>query len=76
MGTVNISLPNPLKAWVADQARSGRHANPSDDVRDLIGRDRLWQQAIAEGQAAVDAGHTAGPRGFEAPDARAQHARQ
>lgn len=63
MGTMNISLPDPMKAWVEDQAKSGRFANSSDYVRDLIRRDRLRQEAIAEIQAAVDAGLASGPAG-------------
>ena len=41
MGTMNISLPDPMKSWVEDQAKSGRYANSSDYMRDLIRRDRL-----------------------------------
>ena len=40
MGTMNISLPDPMKSWVEDQAKSGRYANSSDYVRDLIRRDK------------------------------------
>lgn len=61
MGTMNISLPDPMKSWVEDQAKSGRYANSSDYVRDLIRRDRLRQEAVAEIQAAVDAGLASGP---------------
>ena len=56
MGTMNISLPDPMKSWVEDQAKSGRYANSSDYVRDLIRRDRTRHEAIAEIQAAVDVG--------------------
>ena len=61
MGTMNISLPDPMKSWVEDQAKSGRYANSSDYVRDLIRRDRMRHDAIAEIQAAVDAGIAIGP---------------
>ncbi|MFN7599724.1 MAG: type II toxin-antitoxin system ParD family antitoxin, partial [Cereibacter sp.] len=61
MGTMNISLPDPMKSWVEDQAKSGRFANSSDYVRDLIRRDRLRQEAVAEIQAALDAGLASGP---------------
>lgn len=61
MGTMNISLPDRMKAWVEDQTKSGRFANSSDYVRDLIRRDRLRQEAIAEIQAAVDVGLASGP---------------
>lgn len=61
MGTMNISLPDPMKNWVEDQARTGRYANSSDYVRDLIRRDRARLEAITELQAAVDAGLASGP---------------
>jgi len=61
MGTMNISLPDPMKNWVEDQAKTGRYANSSDYVRDLIRRDRARMEAIAEVQAAVDAGLASGP---------------
>ncbi len=61
MGTMNISLPDPMKSWVEDQAKSGRYANSSDYVRDLIRRDRARLEAVTEIQAAVDAGLASGP---------------
>ena len=60
MGTMNISLPDPMKSWVEDQTKSGRYANSSDYVRDLIRRDQARREAIAEVQAAVDAGIASG----------------
>jgi len=60
MGTMNISLPDPMKNWVEEQAKTGRYANSSDYVRDLIRRDRARREAIAEIQAAVDAGLSSG----------------
>lgn len=56
MGTMNISLPDPMKTWVEEQARSGRYANSSDYVRDLIRRDR----ARVELQSAIDTGLSSG----------------
>lgn len=61
MGTMNISLPDPMKNWVEEQARTGRYANSSDYVRDLIRRDRARQEAITELQAAIDTGLSSGP---------------
>ncbi|MFU8866187.1 MAG: type II toxin-antitoxin system ParD family antitoxin [Rhodobacterales bacterium] len=60
MGTMNISLPDPMKSWVEEQAKSGRYANSSDYVRDLIRRDRARREAIDEIQSAVDAGLASG----------------
>lgn len=61
MGTMNISLPGPMKSWVEDRAKSGRYANSSDYVRDLIRRDRARIEAIADLQAAIDSSLSSGP---------------
>lgn len=81
MSTMNISLPDLMKSWVEDQTKSGRYANSSDYVRDLIRRDRARQEAIAEIQVAIDTGLSSGPaqpldrEAFKA-QIRAQHARE
>ncbi len=56
MATMNVSLPEPLKAWVEAQAATGRYANASDYVRDLIRKDQertskldALQRLITEG---------------------------
>lgn len=58
MATMNVSLPDQMKDWVERQADTGRYANASDYVRDLIRRDQEkaakiahWQQLIAEAEA-------------------------
>jgi antitoxin ParD1/3/4 len=61
LGTMNISLPDPMKSWVEDQSRSGRYANSSDYVRDLIRRDRQRAEALADLQGAIDEGLASGP---------------
>lgn len=61
MSTMNISLPDPMKTWVEEQSRSGRYANSSDYVRDLIRRDRARVEAMAELQSAIDTGLASGP---------------
>ncbi|WP_375689901.1 type II toxin-antitoxin system ParD family antitoxin [Pseudooceanicola sp. LIPI14-2-Ac024] len=60
MSTMNISLPEQMKAWVEAQSADGRYANSSDYVRDLIRRDQQRQAAVAEIQAAVDEGRASG----------------
>lgn len=47
MATMNISLPDAMKQWVEAQVESGRYANSSDVVRDLVRREqeRARQQA-------------------------------
>ena len=51
MATMNVSLPEPMKAWVERQAAGGRYGNASDYVRDLIRRDQQRAEAIAALQA-------------------------
>jgi antitoxin ParD1/3/4 len=60
MATMNVSLPDPMKDWVEDQARSGRYSNASDYVRDLIRRDQERSQKIAALQSLVDEGLESG----------------
>lgn len=66
MATMNVSLPEPMKAWVESQTRDGRYANSSDYVRDLIRRDQERAQSIAELQTEIDNGMQSGdPRPFD-----------
>ena len=61
MATMNISLPDQMKAYVEDQTRDGRYANVSDYMRDLIRKDQERRKAIAEIQALIDEGIASGP---------------
>jgi antitoxin ParD1/3/4 len=61
MATMNISLPDQMKAFAEAQTRDGRYSNVSDYMRDLIRRDQERRQAIAEIQALVDEGLASGP---------------
>lgn len=54
MATMNVSLPDAMKAWVEEQAASGRYANASDYVRDLIRRDQEKREKIAHWQRLID----------------------
>lgn len=79
MATMNVSLPDPMKAWVESRTQDGRYSNASDYVRDLIRRDQDRQQAIAELQQLVDDALASGvsERGFpEILDAAQREARQ
>ena len=53
MATMNVSLPDQMKAWVEAQAETGRYSNASDYVRDLIRRDQDRQAKIANMQRLV-----------------------
>ena len=61
MATMNISLPERMKTWVETQSRTGRFANSSDYVRDLIRRDQERRQALDALQTAVDDALASGP---------------
>lgn len=61
MATMNVSLPEAMKQWEENQARSGRYSNISDYVRDLIRRDQELALKIAHMQALVTEGMESGP---------------
>jgi antitoxin ParD1/3/4 len=54
MASMNISLPDPMKAWVEDQTQSGRYDNVSEYVRDLIRHDQDRSSNIKAMQKLVD----------------------
>lgn len=67
MATMNVSLPEPMKAWVERQTEGGRYGNTSDYVRDLIRKDQERRTAIDTLQAAITAGVQGGePQPFDA----------
>ena len=70
MATMNISLPEQMKAWVEAQARSGKYGNASDYVRDLIRHDQERAEKIAEFQRLVQEGVDSGPSDLTMEDIR------
>jgi antitoxin ParD1/3/4 len=60
MATMNISLPDQMKAWVEAQADDGKYANSSDYVRDLIRRDQIRREKIAAMQEKIDEAYASG----------------
>jgi antitoxin ParD1/3/4 len=71
MATMNISLPDQMKAWVEEQARSGRYGNSSDVVRDLIRREQVKAEKIAHWQRLVDEARASGVSNRTMEDIRA-----
>ena len=57
---MNVSLPEPMKAWVERQAEGGRYGNASDYVRDLIRKDQDRKTAIEALQTAISEGVNSG----------------
>lgn len=60
MATMNVSLPKPMKEWVEAQTETGRYANASDYVRDLIRKDQERNDKISAMQRFVDEGLVSG----------------
>ena len=54
MTSLNISLPEPLKAYVESKVEAGDYGTPSEYVRDLIRRDKQTQLRWLESEL-VDA---------------------
>lgn len=66
MATMNVSLPDPMKAWVEAQTTDGLYSNASDYVRDLIRKDQEKRAAIDALQKALTEGVESGaPQGFD-----------
>ncbi|SEH57842.1 antitoxin ParD1/3/4 [Methylobacterium sp. 275MFSha3.1] len=57
---MNVSLPEAMKAWVEAQADTGRYANASDYVRDLIRRDQERLAKLGDLQRLIDEGLASG----------------
>lgn len=51
MATMNISLPDQMKQWVEQQVATGRYANASDYMRDVLRRE---QATVARLQGMID----------------------
>lgn len=58
--TMNIALPDPLRAYVAQRVESGQYGNTSEYVRDLIRKDQL-EQRIQRLRGLVEEGLASGP---------------
>jgi antitoxin ParD1/3/4 len=65
--TMNIALPEPLRAYVAERVESGQYGNTSEYVRDLIRKDQR-EQRVQRLRALVEDGLASGPA---APDTKA-----
>jgi antitoxin ParD1/3/4 len=61
MATMNVSLPDAMKEWVESRSATGRYANSSDYVRDLIREDQERQEALATLRAEIQKGIDSGP---------------
>ena len=60
MATMNISLPEQMKAWVEAQSVDGRYSNSSDFIRDLIRQAQVKAEKVAHMQIVVDEARASG----------------
>jgi antitoxin ParD1/3/4 len=60
---MNISVPDPMRAWVKAQIEEGKYASSSDYVRDLIRKDQSQQDKLHALQAAITMGLESGNAG-------------
>ena len=60
ISTMNIALPEPLRAYVVARVDAGRYTDASEYVRDLIHKDQREQQ-IQRLRALVEEGLGSGP---------------
>ena len=68
--TMNIALPEPLRAYVAQRVASGEYGNTSEYVRELIRKDQR-EQRIERLRVLVEEGLSSGPA---TPDTQADWA--
>ena len=68
MATMNISLPDQMKAWVEAQTEDGKYANSSDVIRDLIRREQIKQEKIAALNEKVEEAYASGFSGKSIDD--------
>lgn len=50
MTSLNISLPDPLKAYVEDRVATGDFGTPSEFIRNLIRQDKELRRSRLEGE--------------------------
>jgi len=76
MATMNISLPDAMKAWVEEQVQSGRYGNSSDYMRDLVRRDQERRGKIVEFERLVQEGIDSGTSSLSADQILAEARRR
>ena len=60
MATLNLSLPDAMKAWIEAQTKGGQYNNASEYVRDLIRRDQNERENLERLQTAINQGRRSG----------------
>lgn len=70
--TMNIALPDPLRAYVASRVESGQYGNTSEFVRDLIRKDQR-EQRVLRLRALLEEGLASGPASEDTAEERAEY---
>lgn len=60
MATMNISLPDQMKEWIEAQVATGRYANVSDFVRDVVREKQTYEQKLENLRAMLKEGEESG----------------
>jgi antitoxin ParD1/3/4 len=60
MATMTVPMPDPMRDWVEERARSGPYEDAGAYVRDLIRRDQERSAKLAELQILIDEGLSSG----------------
>ena len=60
VATMNISLTDQMKNWIEESVDTGRYANASDYVRDLIRRDKERDLGLEQLQHLITEGFDSG----------------
>lgn len=68
MASMNVSLPDPMRDWIATKIEGGQYATASDYVRDLIRRDKEKADHRAELIAALEKGERSGISQRQVPE--------
>ena len=60
MATMNISLPDKMKEWVEAQVATGKYANVSDYMRDILRDQFEYDAKLARLRELIQAGEDSG----------------
>ena len=64
---MNVALPEPLRAYVADRVKAGQYGNTSEYVRELIRKDQQ-EQRVLRLRALVEEGMSSGAAAADTPE--------
>jgi antitoxin ParD1/3/4 len=60
MATMNISVPEPMKAWIEAEVANGHYASVSDYIRELVRQRIEHRRSLDAFNAALEEGRKSG----------------